>query len=73
MIASEQHLYQTIVQFDKTIVLLRKHARESIHDYRFCYCPLVSILFKALRIEELKRNQTFSGYGGSKYSYSCIC
>ncbi len=51
MVAPEQHLYQTIVQFDKTIVLLRKLATGSIHDYLFCYCPLVDILFEVLRID----------------------
>ncbi len=50
LVASEQHLYQTIVQFDKTIVLPRKCATGSIHDYLFCYCPLVCILFEVLRI-----------------------
>ncbi len=39
--ASRQHLYQTIVQFDKTIVLPKQFAIGSIHDYLFCYCPLV--------------------------------
>ncbi len=34
MVALEQHLYQTIV-------LLRKLATGSIHDYICCYCPLV--------------------------------
>ncbi len=47
MVASEQHLY-------KTIVLLRKLATESIHDYLFGYCPLVGILFKVLRIVRLQ-------------------
>ncbi len=50
MVASEQHLYQTIVQFDKTIVLPRKLATGSMHDYLFCYYPLVGILFEVLRI-----------------------
>ncbi len=50
MVASEQHLYQTIVQFDKTIILPRKLATGSIHDYLFCCCPLVCILFKVLII-----------------------
>ncbi len=45
MVASEQHLYQTIV-------LPRKLATGSIHDYLFCNCPLVGILFKVLRIED---------------------
>ncbi len=53
MVASEQHLYQTIVQFDITIVLPRKLAIGSIYDYLFCYCPLVGILFEVLRIEIL--------------------
>ncbi len=43
MVASEQHLYQTIV-------LPRTLATGSIHDYLFCYCPLVGILFEVLRI-----------------------
>ncbi len=38
-----EHLYQTIV-------LTRKLATGSIHDYLFCYCPLVGILFDVLRI-----------------------
>ncbi len=50
MVASEQHLFQTIVQFDKTVVLPRKLAKGSIHDYLFCYCPLLGILFEVLRI-----------------------
>ncbi len=43
MVASEQHSYQTII-------LPRKLATGSIHDYLFCYCPLVGILFEVLRI-----------------------
>ncbi len=50
MVASEQRLYQIIVQFDKTIVLPRKLATGRI-NYIFCYCPLVGILFEVLRIE----------------------
>ncbi len=46
MVASEQHLYQTIV-------LPRKLATGSIHDYLFGYCPLVGILFEVLRITML--------------------
>ncbi len=53
MVASEQHLFQTIVQFDKTIVLPRKLETGSIHDCLFCYCPLVSILFEVLRISSI--------------------
>ncbi len=45
ILVSEQHLFQTIVQFDKTIGLSRKLATGSIHDYLFCYCPLVGIQF----------------------------
>ncbi len=51
MVASEKHLYQTIVQFDKTIVLARNLATGNILDYPFYYCSLVGILFKVLRIE----------------------
>ncbi len=43
MVASEQHLYHIIV-------LPRKLATGSIHDYLFCNCPLVDILFEVLRI-----------------------
>ncbi len=50
IVTSEQYLYQTIVQFDETIVLPRKHATGNIHDYLFWYCPLVGILFEVLRI-----------------------
>ncbi len=49
-IVTSGHFYQTIEQFDKTIVFPRKLATGSIHDYRFCYCPLVGILFEVLRI-----------------------
>ncbi len=44
-----QHLYQTIVQFDKT-VLPRKLTTVNIHDHILCYCLLVGILFEVLRI-----------------------
>ncbi len=50
MVALEQHLFQTIVQFDKTIVLHRNLATGSIYDYLFCYCPVVGILFEVLQI-----------------------
>ncbi len=43
MVASEQHLY-------RTIVLPRKLPTWSIHDYRFCYCPLMGIQVEVLRI-----------------------
>ncbi len=43
MVASEQLLYQTIV-------LPRKHATQSIHNYPFCNCPLMGIQFEVLRI-----------------------
>ncbi len=35
IVTSEQHLYQTIVQFDETVVLPRKLATGNIHDYLF--------------------------------------
>ncbi len=60
MVASEQHLYQTIV-------LPRKHATGSIHDYLFCYYPLVGIVFEVLRIQvikvaaELSRSTVYKG------------
>ncbi len=44
MVASEQHLYQTIV-------LPRKIATGIIHDYLFCYCALVGILLEVMRID----------------------
>ncbi len=34
------------MEVDKTIVLHGKLATGSIHDYLFCYCPLVGILFE---------------------------
>ncbi len=34
----------------QTIVFPGKLATGSIHDYIFCYCPLVCILFEVLRI-----------------------
>ncbi len=48
-IVTSGHLCQTIVQFDKTIVLPRNPATGSIHDYLFCNSPL----FEVLRITEL--------------------
>ncbi len=39
MVTSEQQLYQTIVQFDKRIVLHRKLATGSIHDNLFLLLP----------------------------------
>ncbi len=57
MVTSEQHLYKKIVQFDKTIVLPRKLSTGSIHDYPFCYCPLVGLLFEVLRMESLRMTQ----------------
>ncbi len=56
---SEQHLYKTIIQFDKTIVLPRNLASGSIHDYLFCNCSLVGILFEVLRIPS---NNVFGVY-----------
>ncbi len=45
MVASEQQLYQTMV-------LPRKLTTGSIHDYLFCYCPLVGILYELPRISK---------------------
>ncbi len=45
MVASEQY-----IQFYKIIVLPRKLATGSIHDYQFYYCPLMCILFEIQRI-----------------------
>ncbi len=50
IVTSEQHLYQTIIQFDETIVLPRKLATGNIHDYLFGTAPIVGILFEILRI-----------------------
>ncbi len=52
MVTPEKHLFQTTVQFDQIIVLSRKFAIGSIHDYLLCYCTLVGILFEILRIEK---------------------
>ncbi len=52
VVASEQDLYQTIV-------LPRKLATGSIHDYLFCYCLLVGILFEVLRIGLLPEDPKF--------------
>ncbi len=41
----------TIVQSDVTIVIPWQLSTGSKHDYCFCYCPLVGILFEVLRIE----------------------
>ncbi len=39
----------TIVQSDVTIVVPWQLSTGSKHDYLFCYCPLVGILFEVLR------------------------
>ncbi len=41
MVASEQRLYQTIL-------LPKLLATGSIHDYIFCYCPLVGSLLEVV-------------------------
>ncbi len=41
----------TIIQSDVTIVVPWQLLTGSIHDYLFCYCPLVDILFEVLRIK----------------------
>ncbi len=38
----------TIVQSDVTIVVPCQQSTGSVHDYLFCYCPLVGILFEVL-------------------------
>ncbi len=43
----------TIVQSDITIVVSWQLTTGSIHDYIFCYCRLVGILFDVLRINFL--------------------
>ncbi len=40
----------TIVESDVTIVVPWQLSTGSKHDYLFCYCPLVGILFEVLRI-----------------------
>ncbi len=40
----------TIVQSDATIVVLWQLSTGSIHDYVFCYCLLVGIIFEVLSI-----------------------
>ncbi len=55
MVESDQHLYQTIV-------LPRKLATGSIHDYLFCYCSQVGILFTVLRIGLIKLAHVLNGY-----------
>ncbi len=40
-----------IVQSDITIIVPWHQSTGSIHDYIFCYCPLVGILFEVLRIQ----------------------
>ncbi len=39
IVTSEHHLYQIIVQIDKTIVLPRKLPTGNIHDYLFATAP----------------------------------
>ncbi len=50
----------TIVQSNVTIVVPCQLSIASIHDYLFCYCPLVGILFEVLRI------------GVNKYLTNCL-
>ncbi len=46
----------TIVQSDVTIVVPWQLSTGSKHDYLFCYCPLVAILFEVLRIDFMHSN-----------------
>ncbi len=43
-----------IVQSDVTILVPWQLSTESKHDYLFCYCPLVGILFEVRRIRGVK-------------------
>ncbi len=47
----------TIVQSDVTIVVPWQLSTGSKHDYLICYCPLVGILFKVLRIKNEKEHK----------------
>ncbi len=49
----------TIVQSDLTIVVPWQLSTGSKHDYLFCYCPLVGILFEVVRILQSHANNTF--------------
>ncbi len=53
----------------RTIVLPGKLAIGSIHDYLYCYCPLVGILFEVLRIECCIH---FSSYGSSSLAFFSV-
>ncbi len=48
----------TIVQSDITIIVPWQLSTGSKHDYLFCYCPLVGILFEVLRIRLLNLRQS---------------
>ncbi len=48
-IVTSGHRGSTRTTFSYSITQ-KKLATGSIHDYRFCYCPLVCILFEVLRI-----------------------
>ncbi len=41
----------TIIQSDVTIIVPWQLSTGNKHDYLFCYCPLVGILFEVLRIK----------------------
>ncbi len=60
IVMSGQRLYQTITT-------------GSIHDYLFCYCPLVGILFEVLRIVQGQGNHLFKKFilssSGSQLSF----
>ncbi len=51
----------TIVQSDITIAVPWQVSTWTIHDYLYCYCPLVCILFEVLRIV-YNAVQTFDQY-----------
>ncbi len=48
-----------MVRSDVTIVVPWQQSTGSKHDYLFCYCPLVGILFEILRIENSPVEQLF--------------
>ncbi len=49
--------------------ITRKLATGSIHDYLFCYCPLVGTLLEVLRINTIS---TASHIGGENNNVSAV-
>ncbi len=71
MVATEQHLFQTIVKFDKTIVLPRKLATWKNTWLPFLLMPLVGIPFEVLRIA--RQNTTFTRMCRDNTIWSSCC